>query len=145
MTTILATLDRMASDTFISDGSRGAKIYRGPGYLLGEACEDTFYSLRLVNWVLDGQRGPVPEARPGEDHEGTLLLLRPGQLSVLDWRGVEMPIDNPYFGVGTGAPFGLGALAAGATLEQAMTIAAYYDGGTKPPFHFVDLPRRRRK
>jgi ATP-dependent protease HslVU (ClpYQ) peptidase subunit len=38
--------------------------------------------------------------------------------------------DTPYYGAGTGAQYGVGALAAGATLKEAMKIASRYDINT---------------
>ena len=145
MTTILANRSQMAADTFDTDGGRSRKIYEGNGFLIGESCADIYYSARLIHWVLDGNRGPAPEPADSDEKEGSLLILRPAGLFTLDWHGVEVLRTNEFFAVGSGSEYALGAMAAGASLEQALAIAAEYDEATKPPFIVVDLPKRRKK
>jgi len=43
-------------------------------------------------------------------------------------------VREEYFAIGTGAPFALGAMRAGATVERAIEIAALYDESTGPEF-----------
>jgi ATP-dependent protease HslVU (ClpYQ) peptidase subunit len=47
---------------------------------------------------------------------------------VSDW--VVLVSEDGIYGIGTGAPYGIGALAAGAKIEKAITIAGKYDVNT---------------
>lgn len=49
------------------------------------------------------------------------------------------PIEAPYYAVGSGAEYALGALAHGATAVEAVEAASELDAWTKGPIHFIDL------
>jgi ATP-dependent protease HslVU (ClpYQ) peptidase subunit len=46
--------------------------------------------------------------------------------------------DNNFYGIGSGGDFALGALHAGATVLDAMRIAAINNNGTSAPFHILE-------
>lgn len=46
--------------------------------------------------------------------------------------------DNNFYGVGSGGDFALGALHAGASVLDAMRIAAINNNGTSAPFHILE-------
>ena len=46
--------------------------------------------------------------------------------------------DSGFYGVGSGSSYAIGALHAGATVEQALTIAANNDAFTSAPFIYID-------
>ena len=46
--------------------------------------------------------------------------------------------DNNFYGIGSGGDFALGALHAGATILDAMRIAAINNNGTSAPFHILE-------
>jgi len=142
MTTIIATRAQMGADSFVTDGSRVGKVYHAPGMLLG-GCGDTYYSIQLVRWVLDGMRGPPPPPDDDEARDSTVLILRRDGLMMLNWRGVEIPQLDDFFAIGSGASFALGAMKQGAAVMQALEIAAWYDENTKGPFDIVDLRQPR--
>ncbi len=55
-----------------------------------------------------------------------------------DAQGVTLSIKpGDFWAIGSGAPFALGAMAAGATPEQAVKIAARYDTGTNDTVEVV--------
>lgn len=90
----------------------------------------------MVDFTIFGQfpilirRGEAPiqfQFRAFEDGEyEALVLYETGDISLIN-QGVEMFIDEPFFAIGSGKEFCMGALAAGASLPQAMRIAARFD------------------
>jgi ATP-dependent protease HslVU (ClpYQ) peptidase subunit len=46
--------------------------------------------------------------------------------------------DSGFYGVGSGSSYAIGALHAGATVEQALTIASHNDAFTSAPFIYID-------
>jgi ATP-dependent protease HslVU (ClpYQ) peptidase subunit len=46
--------------------------------------------------------------------------------------------DNNFYGIGSGGDFALGALHAGASVLDAMRIAAINNNGTSAPFHILE-------
>jgi len=46
--------------------------------------------------------------------------------------------DSGFYGVGSGSSYAIGALHAGATVEQALMIAAKNDAFTSPPFVYIE-------
>jgi ATP-dependent protease HslVU (ClpYQ) peptidase subunit len=83
-----------------------------------------FLSWWRKNWHDEDLRDEIPDG----DYEA-LVLYNTGDISLVN-QGVEMFIDEPFFAIGSGKEFAMGALAMGATLEQAMRIAARYDNLT---------------
>ena len=47
-----------------------------------------------------------------------------------------------YYGVGSGGDIAVGALHAGADMEEALKIAARLDAYTSPPFYYFQQPKR---
>lgn len=140
MTTVVATRDAMVADTFFSDGSRSQKILRGARQLVGYA-GDAYAGVLMANWVLDGMRGPPPAMKRSTV---SILILRPDGIFQMDPRGIVLPHTAEFFAIGSGADFAIGALARGATAEEAVEVAAEFDSHTKLPIFRMDLKRSRR-
>lgn len=47
-----------------------------------------------------------------------------------------------YYGIGSGSDYAVGALHAGADMEEALKIAARLDAFTSPPFYYFTQPKR---
>jgi hypothetical protein len=48
-----------------------------------------------------------------------------------------------FYGVGSGSSYAIGALAQGATVEEALKIASKYDAYTSAPFMFVEQLKKK--
>lgn len=141
MTTVVATRTHMAADTFFTDGSRGTKIRRVGRSLIGY-CGPVYQAIEFIAWVEAGMRGAPPlKDKDKSDHVGFVLLNSSG-LYQMEGRGTLMPVDAEYWAIGSGADYAVGAMAAGATVEEAIEIAARYDPATKLPFTVEKLRRR---
>ncbi|MCX7177968.1 MAG: hypothetical protein NTX56_04090 [Proteobacteria bacterium] len=69
--------------------------------------------------------------------DGTLWLINGGP----EGNGVE-PVSTEFSAVGTGAPIAIGAMARGATAEQAVRIACRWNVFCRPPIHKIKLERK---
>lgn len=140
MTTVVANREMMVADTFFSDGSRSQKILRGTRQLVGYA-GDAYAGVLLATWVLEGMRGPPPAMKRGTV---SVLVLRHDGLFQMDGRGVLLPHTAEFFAIGSGGDYAIGAMARGATPEEAVEVAAEFDSHTKLPIFRMDLKRTRR-
>jgi ATP-dependent protease HslVU (ClpYQ) peptidase subunit len=67
-----------------------------------------------------------------------LILGINGTLFEIDSDFAVAMNDNNFYGIGSGGDFALGALHAGATVLDAMRIAAINNNGTSAPFHILE-------
>ena len=147
MTTIAYRDGLMAADSgnWLSNVTyRSAlKIARGPDGSLhgvagnaGEGCE-------YLRWVEAGMEGdpPKPEVTNREDGSGAFIaLVVPPEGDVVRlWTafGFEDHHDVPFIAIGAGSELAIGAMAAGASAEQAVEIVAQHSGYAALPVRVV--------
>lgn len=65
-----------------------------------------------------------------DNSELEAIELHPSGLYLYEASGVRYPIKDLYYAVGSGAPYALGAMAMGASPEEAVAIAARFDPNT---------------
>lgn len=131
MTTIAFKNGVLAADTRWSDEGRSddysPKIWRVGKVLIG-ACGSRSAAAKFRQWVLDGMNGNSPyEGNP----IGNGMLVAPGGKLVC-WCGAgPWPVVSmPFYALGSGTHYAQGAMAAGATAEEAVRIASRYDQAT---------------
>lgn len=153
MTTVIATLDRMVSDTFVSyevsfQGS--PKIWIAKGCAWGGA-GSTAHLSQFKLWTHG--KAKRPEFKKEEDEEEPTSKLEIMQLhprnGIFLWINADLPekVEEAFYAIGTGAGFAVGAMSKGATAEEALEIAAKWDKGTRLPGHVVklrDIPEHKR-
>jgi len=131
MTTVICTRDLMVSDRrACSPIMQTQKIFRVGDSIFGVSGKIS-QCLRFIEWKRDG--GDPPEYF----EEGDVEVLELTAAGAIYWYGdwlVPVVVREEYFAIGTGAPFALGAMRAGATVERAIEIAALYDESTGPEF-----------
>ena len=121
---------------------RGAiKVVRGQDGSLhgvtGSAPDASVY----IRWVLDGMEGdaPRPEATNRQDGLSAFIaiVVPPVGNMIRLWTayGWEDHHDVPFMAIGAGSEMAIGAMAAGATAEQAVSIVAMHS-------NFAALPVR---
>lgn len=67
---------------------------------------------------------------PRTDSFSALVLHKNGQCSWYGQYGYPVDVQDRYFGIGSGSDFALGAVYAGATLQEAIRIASKLDRST---------------
>lgn len=137
MTTVICTKQGMAADKRISGSPvfKSTKIHQIRGSLIGIA-GNVEQALRFIEWRRTPEQKPQFEASVGFE---ALELTADRRLV---WWGAEMvgiEIEDDYYAIGSGAQLALGALAMGATLRQAIKIAAKWDVATGTDIQLVTL------
>lgn len=129
MTTIVCDRRSMAADKRMSDSGipnfKTTKIHRINGSLIG-FCGNAEQALQFIEW----RRTPGAKPTFSEACFEALELTAGGDLI---WWGAEMVavnVEDDFFAIGSGAPYAMGALAAGVKLKKAIQIAAQYDSAT---------------
>ena len=156
MTTIVANLQGMAADTFVTYTPcfKGeSKIWIAKGAIWG-AAGPSAKGLAFKAWTLGrGKRPTFIDAADEEEKEEKgvkmeVLQLTPGGLYL--WLNGDLPdpVHEGFYAVGSGGGYAVGALSMGATLDQALEVAQKWDGGTRGPFDTItleDVKKGRRK
>lgn len=138
MSTIAYRDGIMAADSFVTGegtvwGAGAAKIVRSPGGWLGGATGALSFSVAFTRWLnaVKGEelRSDQIASALGESfEESEALLVSPGgTIHVLPGRPVLCPIETFFIASGSGARFAMGAMAAGADAQSAVTIATALD------------------
>lgn len=142
MTTIAIRDGIMAADTAVFEGAVYAgiisKIVKArDGSLVGAsgkaaACWDYIH------------RAQVESDKPmqiGED--ASALIIKPdGSVWCIEAGGPPFRIEGPFHATGPGAGVAIGAMAAGATAEEAVEIACRYDKASRAPVETLRLNER---
>jgi hypothetical protein len=142
LTTIIATKDRMVSDSKITQESKngdtyfeGPKLCRKGAAILGTA-GDSILGDKFVGWYGTKKRKPQGFGK-GADFEA--LVLEETGLYHFDEYLSRNKVNREWFSVGSGASAALGALYAGATPEQAIEIACKVDPHSGLPLQTLKL------
>lgn len=146
MTTIIATRKAMGSDTMVSNPDTGLyyparKIVRVKGDLIG-AAGDSGDCLRFMDWAkhdFSEKKKPKFTVTDGDQEAQVLILNAEGLFMMCPTDPYPEQIESEFWAIGSGADAALGALAMGATLEQALEVAARFDNFTKAPFRVEAL------
>lgn len=122
----------MASDSQLSDCGVYVgdvkKIARASDGTLAGCSGDRSNAYRFLQWVDAGMPDEF-EVKPG--NSGLVALLVKPDLTV--WRAVDsggfFPVDAKFHAEGVGRHTAMGAMAAGATAEEAVAIAIQFEDG----------------
>jgi hypothetical protein len=131
MTTIAASLTQMSADTFSHTQVSGYcvnKIVRVGTTLVGCAGPGDWCN-RFIEWRTKGGKPP----KVGKAELVEALVLDKTGLYIFYNTCVPDRIRLPYFAIGSGRQYALGALAAGLGTDRAIEIACQFDPYSKPP------------
>lgn len=132
MTTIAYRDGALAADTLINSGSGGragftCKIARGPKGTLGGSAGRLEDAALFRTWVERDCTGDQPSFSDGFD----AILVRPdGWLCYVGEKGRIVPFKAEFAAVGSGEQYAMGAMAAGASAEEAVRAAIQFDTGS---------------
>lgn len=134
MTTIIADAKAriMACDSRMTGHLIGhtKKVWRIQGSLFGVSGRLASCTA-FVNYLKLGDRTEGVEA-PCMEHVRALVLTD-GGIYMYDGGPTPFKVDDRIWAVGSGSAAAMGAMAAGATPQEAIRIAAKYDEGTGGP------------
>ena len=145
MTTIVATLDCMAADRFVTYGPSyqgDPKIWVARGSIWG-AAGTVALCLAFKAWTFTKAKRPTIE--PADDDKVEVLQLSPQGLFLWTGGGGPDPVRESFYGIGSGGGYAIGALSKSATLDEALEIAQKWDANTRGPFDKIALKDIRRR
>jgi ATP-dependent protease HslVU (ClpYQ) peptidase subunit len=124
MTTIVATVEIMASDRRVTGGPmfKATKIQRIKGSIYGGA-GNLEQIIKMFEWFRNPDMKPDWKFQP----EFEILQLSPEGLFVWGCEMIAVPVGMPYYAIGSGSHYALGALECGAPPADAIRVAHKFD------------------
>lgn len=134
MTTIAFANGVLAADTQTTSGELrdgfNIKIAKR-GSVLAAASGTSALCRLFMDWFRSGMKGDAPAMKAGDDFSAWgILFYEHDRIAILNEAGWETRQSTPLWTNGSGADLALGAMAAGATPEEAVRIASRYDRNT---------------
>ncbi len=133
MTTIAYRDGILAADTQITCGST-VDGWAQKAFKIGSVLYATVGSAgpgeAFRNWLVGGMKGDAPNMKPTDEIEGDAFIFPGGDRVVWRYRNEWATHRAPFFAYGSGSAIALGAMAMGATAEQAVAAAALRDTAT---------------
>jgi ATP-dependent HslUV protease subunit HslV len=132
MTTIAYRDGMLAADTLITCGDSrdgfAAKIVKVDGMLCG-ASGSAIHGQAFVAWLKKGREGDCPLLGLGEKDRTNGIMVSPdGKLRMWSDTGFwDFEPHGGYYAIGSGCEYATGAMAMGATAEQAVRVAIKHD------------------
>jgi len=130
MTTIAYRDGVIAADSQCDSGDfrdcTAIKVARNDRGDLCGAAGDLPTAQRVLAWFEAGEKGDEPRYRKEEANGEGFIVRRDGSIEIMD-DGGHYTIKASYYATGSGRKFALGAMAAGATAEQAVEAAMKHD------------------
>lgn len=132
MTTIAYRDGVLAADTQATDGhgctnGRVIKVERRGPFLAasaGQAC----FARRFLDWFRSGMPGD-PEIGNAECNADGMIFMPDGRIIEFSPFGSKT-VHAEFYSTGSGMDYALGAMAMGATAEEAVRVAARFDNST---------------
>jgi hypothetical protein len=117
-----------------------SKVFEHKGVLYGSSggIED-FIAFR--DWM---KAGADPRDRP-ELEDVSFLRVDHDGIAILSERLIPIPLNMPFWAIGGGADYAMGAMAAGMSAERAVLVACQFHTGCGLGVETLRLPRRRKE
>jgi ATP-dependent protease HslVU (ClpYQ) peptidase subunit len=128
VTTIAYRDGVLAADSLVTEGNRRVgmvtKVFAKNGVVAACAgCLAHMHAFR--DWFLNGMSGDPPSLLNGDSESDAIIIYR-GRVVTWSKLGWDM-MRSDFYAIGSGAGPALGAMAAGATAEQAVVAAITLD------------------
>lgn len=138
MTVIVYRDGIMAADTGVTDTfiTRGIKLHKKAGHIIG-FCGDVAQALVFVDWFFNQKKNRRPDLSSETGWEA--LVLNKDGITTWDRSLRPIPMDEEFYAIGSGASLAMGAMEAGATAEEAVTIACKRDPYCRLPLTLLTL------
>jgi hypothetical protein len=132
VTTIAYRDGVLAADTLITAGGIrcGSEIkVKRLGRLLYGSCGSCGLTDKVEGWIRAGMKGDRPPLKVGEA-TGSVYVFMPDERIVWMHEDGDTVLTAPYWAAGSGEKFALGAMAYGASAEEAVKAAIMHDTGS---------------
>lgn len=138
MTTIAYRDGVMCADTrgysgWASPIGRKSKIHWHDGVLMGVSTRCVGYGPVVIDWYCAGMPGGASGLKErlafhNADDGFTFLAVHPsGEAEYMLGYGLPARFNAPFYAIGSGDEYAMGAMEAGATVEEAVRIACKFD------------------
>lgn len=136
MTTIIATRKALYADTLCPHTVpfKFSKIVR-----IGDSLFAGAGTLSHISKYLDWKRGGDKPEFPAEADFDILEINRHGIFLHDQDLAPPIKLKEKHYAIGSGAQYAMGALAMGASVEQALVVAARFDPDTQVPIEILSL------
>lgn len=132
MTTIVTDRKTVVADCQISDGTlsyMGGKKIKAVGDWIIGAAGDLDSCKMFMDWFencIKAGNSKVPTPKMNKNFIG-IAVHKNGTIQEYTKALVAHEVREPYYAIGSGSHFALGALKAGASAKEALEIALYFD------------------
>jgi len=130
MTTIAYRNGILAADTLVTEQGRRVgrttKIFRHGELLWGFAGALQHRDV-VASWLSAGLPGDTPLMETRKGARSDALIIFDGRLICFDEHGADSMALPQFYAIGSGAPYALGAMAHGASAEEAVRAAMNLD------------------
>ena len=137
--------DSLVSNSIMNAGSMQKVLKRG-GYLVGVSgsCKDAAMFLDAVKEIpVEALDNFIPDPVTMKfDNLGAIFVKPDGTVLHVDEGGYFFQIDAPFHAEGSGAPIAIGAMAAGASAQEAVEIAIEYVPSCGGKVQSVELDKK---
>lgn len=150
MTTIVANREAVASDRFVTYApsfNGECKIWTARNSIWG-AAGPSAKGLAFKAWTLGkGKRPSFLKSDDEEEPDVKLEILQLSNKGLFLWVNGDLPdpVHEPFYAIGSGAQYAIGALSMQSTLAQAIEVASKWDNGTRLPIDMIALKDVRKK
>lgn len=131
--------DSMALNSWNILGAKG-KIDRRGDILFGASGRSSAICRKFVDWGRRGFVGDPPQMSYEADLDACGFIVPEADRIIMWTKDGPNEFRAPFFAFGSGGEFATGALAAGASPQEAIRIAARFDLGTNLPLRVVARP-----
>lgn len=146
MTTIAYKDGILAADTCVTDNGAicgtATKLARAPNGAIAGASGNLAPCAKFLSWFAR-DFGMVEKVAKIEGNSAALIIDKDGTVHTLDAGYPAFIINAPFHAIGSGSRIALGAMAAGASAEEAVRIACGIDDGTREPVETLRLNERK--
>lgn len=121
----LAADKRMTAGTQVASVTKIRRLSKGRLAGMAGVVPDGF---ALMDW-LNGRMDPTKFTLSGDNCETEIMVIDKGSILIYGTGIglVPLSIEEPFFAIGSGAPYALGALYCGKSARQAVEIACKFD------------------
>lgn len=141
MTTLAYADGVLASDSMAMNGwnilGAKSKIDKRGSVLFGASGRSSAICRAFVDWGRRGFIGEPPKLRIDDDNNAVGFIFPEGDRIIMWTHDGPNEFRSPYFAFGSGGEVATGALAMGATPEEAIEVASLWDIGTNLPLRVV--------
>lgn len=132
MTTIAWDGKTLAADRCCGGWKNVSKIFKLKDGRYAAGCGNSYHALcAVVAWMNAGSKADSRPDIPADDAPDMIVIDKKGVVSWVIWPYVNgVALTEPFFAVGSGSEFALGAMAAGANARRAVEIACRFDASS---------------